>query len=106
MNPPALSRRQARRISRSFAEVGVAVQPVRLQQIAAGAPCANDELTDVKFAVAATRIVREDRRAKMRRGRRRGTRCLLFLGLVLAALNLLICLGLVMLTALEHSSAF
>ena len=75
-------------MSQSFAEVGVTITPARLRQIAAGAPCADDELTDVKFAVAATRIVREKRRAKFKRGRRRGTRCLLFLGLVLAALNL------------------
>jgi hypothetical protein len=106
MTPPTLSRRRARRISRSFAGVGVAIAPVRLQQIAAGAACPNDELTDVKFALAATQIVRDERRARFERGRRRGIQCLIFAGLVLAALNLLICMALVMLTALEHSSAF
>lgn len=106
MTPPMLSCRQARRISRSFAGVGVAIAPVRLQQIAAGSACANDELTDVKFALAATQIVRDERRARSERRRRCGTRCLVFAGLVIAALNILICMALVMLSALEHSSAF
>jgi hypothetical protein len=85
-----LSRRHARRMSRSFAGVGVAILPARLQQIAAGAAFANSELAQVKFALIATGILREQRHAKFDRVRRRCIRWLLFGGLVLAALNLLV----------------
>jgi hypothetical protein len=93
-------------MSRSFAGVGVAIPATRLQQISAGSAVANDEWTDIKFALTAIELEREDRRAKFKRGRCRGGRCLLFVAFALVALNLLICMGLVMLTALEHSSGW
>ena len=54
MRDRALTRRQARRLSRRFDGVGVAIPATRLRQIAAGACAGNDELTDVSFALAAT----------------------------------------------------
>ena len=91
-----LSRRQARRMSRRFATVGVGIPPARLRNIAAGAPFGDDELADVNFALAATEIQREQRVAKRRRGFRRVLWVLIFAGLVLASLNLLICMAYLM----------
>jgi hypothetical protein len=106
MRADALGRRHARRMSRSFAGVGVAIPATRLRQISAGAAFAGDELTDIRFALTAIELEREDRRAKFKRGRRFGTRCVLFVAFVLVALGLLIGMGLVMLSALQHSSVF
>ena len=88
-----LGRRQARRLSRRFAQVGVDTEPQRLQQMVAGAPVPDDEVTDVHFALIATQIKRDERTAKFERLQRRGTRFLIFLGLVLVMLNFLCCLA-------------
>jgi hypothetical protein len=88
-----LGRRQARRLSRRFAEVGVDTAPQRLQQLVAGAPVPDDEVTDVHFALIATQIKRDERSAKFERLQRRGTRLLIFLGLVLVMLNFLCCVA-------------
>ena len=76
-------------MSRSFAEVGVTILPARLRQIAAGATFANGELTQVKFALIATEIQREQRHTKFERVRWHCIRWLVVAGLVLASLNLL-----------------
>jgi len=47
----------------------------------------------------------QERRAKYRRGRRHCTRCLLIVGLVLVAMNLLICMGYAMLTVVQEASS-
>ena len=88
-----LGRRQARRLSRRFAQVGVDTEPQRLQQLVAGAPFPDNEVTDVHFALIATQIKRDERAAKFERLQRRGTRFLIFLGLVLVMLNFLCCLA-------------
>ena len=88
-----LGRRQARRLSRRFAQVGVDTEPQRLQQMVAGAPVPDHEVTDVHFALIATQIKRDERTAKFERLQRRGTRFLIFLGLVLVMLNFLCCLA-------------
>jgi hypothetical protein len=67
--------------------------PYRLQQLVAGAPVPDDEVTDVHFALIATQIKRDERSAKFGRLQRRGTRLLLFLGLVLVMLNFLCCVA-------------
>jgi hypothetical protein len=87
-----LSRRQVRRMSRRFAGVGVGIVPARLQEIAAGRPIADDESTDLNFALAATQILREQRLAKFARGRRRAMQWLILAGLVPVTLNMLICM--------------
>ena len=86
----ALTRRQARRLSRRFDDVGVAIPPIRLQQIAAGATAADEEWTDVRFALTATELLREERLAKLKRRRRRIVRWLIVAGLVLLMLNSLL----------------
>jgi hypothetical protein len=88
-----LSRRQARRMSQRFAGVGVGIPAARLQAISAGAPAASDELVSVDFALAAIEIKREERLAKLKRRQRRGIRWLIVAGLVLVALNLLLCMA-------------
>ncbi|HZC08922.1 MAG TPA: hypothetical protein VE485_02635 [Mycobacterium sp.] len=88
-----LSRRQARRLSRRFARVGVDTPPHRLRQMLAGVPLAADEVADVNFAFIATRLRREQLSAKFKRLKRRGARSLLFVGLVLVTLNFLFCMA-------------
>jgi hypothetical protein len=99
-----LGRRQARQLCRRFERVGVNTRPERLQRILAGAPAADRELTDIKFALIADHFNREKQGAKFKRFRRRGTRSLVFAGLVLVMLNFLCCLAYVFLN-LAHQAA-
>jgi hypothetical protein len=92
-------------MSRRFAGVGVGIPPARLQQIAAGAPLASAELFDVKFALCATEIKRQDLRARFERSRRRAFHYLIVAGLILAALNLLLCMAYVFVSLALHESA-
>jgi hypothetical protein len=89
----ALTRRQARRLSRRFDGVGVAIPAMRLRQIAAGASVGEDELTNVSFAITATELQREERHAKLKRGQRRMVRWLLVAALTLLVLNSLLCVA-------------
>jgi hypothetical protein len=86
-------RRRARRLSRRFARVGVSTSPDRLRQMLAGSPVAHTEVCDFNFAVIATQFRREEFSAKIRRLKRRGTRSLLFIGMVLVTLNFLFCMA-------------
>jgi hypothetical protein len=87
-----VGRRQARRLSRRFARVGVTTPPERLR-VLAGSPVAYAEVADFNFALIATRLKREQFSARVRRMKRRGTRSLLFVGLVLVTLNFLFCMA-------------
>jgi hypothetical protein len=88
-----LTRRQARRWSRRFGAVGVAIPAMRLQQIAAGASAGDDEWTDVSFALTAMELQHEERLAKLKRTRRRAVRWLMVAGLTLVVLNSLLCMA-------------
>ncbi|EID15327.1 hypothetical protein [Mycobacterium xenopi] len=101
-----LSRRRARRMSRRFAGVGVGIPAVRLQEIAAGAPIAFEELMDVRFALTATEIKRAERLAKFERRRRVWIRFLIVAVLILAALNLLLCMAYVFIGLVLHEAPF
>jgi hypothetical protein len=90
---PLAGRRQARRLSRRFARVGVTTSPDRLRHMLAGSPVACAELADFNFALIATQFRRDQFSAKIRRIKRRGTRSLLFVGMVLVTLNFLFCLA-------------
>jgi hypothetical protein len=92
-------------MSRLFADVGVDISPARLQQIAAGAPFGSDELFDVRFALCATELKRQDRRTIFERGRRRVVHCLIVAALIVAALNLLLCMAYVFVSLALHESA-
>ncbi|HYB39350.1 MAG TPA: hypothetical protein VEF72_28925 [Mycobacterium sp.] len=93
-------------MSRRFAGVGVGIPAARLQKIAAGAPAESNELVDVNFALAATEIKREERRAKLKRSQRRGIRWLMVAGLVLVALNLLLCMAYAFVSMALHEWPF
>jgi hypothetical protein len=88
-----LSHRQARRLSRRFASVGVETQPHRIQQLLAGIPLAAGEAADINFALIALQLRREQLMAKYARLKRRGARSLIFVGLVLVTLNFLFCMA-------------
>jgi hypothetical protein len=88
-----VGRRQARRLSRRFARVGVTTPPDRLRVMLAGSPVACAEVTDFNFALIATRLKREQFSARVQRMKRHGTRSLLFVGLVLVTLNFLFCMA-------------
>jgi hypothetical protein len=99
-----LGRRRARRLCKRFARVGVATPPERLQQMLAGVPFADDEVTDVRFALIATQLSRETRAAKLKRLQRRGTLSLMFAGLILIVLNFLFCLAYVLLDLAQQTT--
>jgi hypothetical protein len=99
-----LSRRRARQMSRRFAGVGVGIPAARLREIAAGAPSASEELMDFNFALAATELKRQERMAKFKRSRRRAIHWLIVAGMVLAALNLLLCMTYGFVTLVLHES--
>jgi hypothetical protein len=84
---------QARRLSRRFARVGVTTSPDGLRQMLAGSPAARAEVANFKFALIATQFRRDQFSAKVRRMKRRGTRSLLVVGMVLVTLNFLFCLA-------------
>ncbi|MGH3961197.1 hypothetical protein [Mycobacterium sp.] len=91
-------------MSRQFAGVGVGIPAARLREIAAGAPCASDEFVNVNFAIVATETKREERIAKFKRSRRRAVYWLIVSGMVLAALNLLLCMTYVFIILALHDS--
>ncbi|WP_167100894.1 hypothetical protein [Mycobacterium sp. DL592] len=100
------SRRQAKRLSRQFAEVGVDISPERLRHIAMGRPSSEAELIDVNFALTASQLLGEKRQSKRGRAQRRWTHSLIVIGAIVVALNLLLCLGLVMFVLTQHTSPY
>jgi hypothetical protein len=106
MRDRVLTRRQARRLSRRFGDVGVAIPAMRLQQIAAGASAADDEWTNVSFALTATELQREERLARLKRSRRRVVRWLIFAGLVLLALHSLLMMAYLFFSLALHASPY
>jgi hypothetical protein len=93
-------------MSQRFAGVGVGIPAARLQEIAAGAPPASEELVSVEFALAAIEIKREERLAKFKRSQRRGIRWLIVAGLVLVALNVLLCMTYIFISLVLHEWPF
>jgi hypothetical protein len=106
MQCQALGRMRARRLCRCFERVGVHTAPERLRAMLAGVPVADDEVTDVNFALIAIRLNREARTAKFKRLKRRSSRSLLFAGLVLVVLNFLFCLAYVLLNLTQQATPY
>ncbi|MCV7103621.1 hypothetical protein H7I01_25440 [Mycobacterium palustre] len=104
MRCQALGRRRARRLCQRFQRVGVHTAPERLRQMAAGAPAAYREVTDVNFALIALQLNHESRAAKYKRLKRRGTRSLIFAGMVLVVLNFLFCVAYVLLNLAQQGA--
>lgn len=90
-------------MSRRFDAVGVTIPATRLQQIAAGARAGEAELTDVRFALAATEIEHEQRMAKLKRYQRRAMHWLIVVGLVVLLLNSLLCMAFLFFSAAMHT---
>ncbi len=97
-----LGRHRARRLSQRFARVGVETPPERLQEIVSGAPAADDEMTDVNFALIAIQLNHEQRVTKFKHLQRRGRRSLFLAALVLVELNFLICVAYLLLNLAEQ----
>jgi len=95
------TRRQARRLSRDFATVGVHIAAERLQEISAGAAVAGAEHTDIRFALLATACHHETHPTVVQQVRRRAGRWLLVVAMSLLSLGALIALTLLMLTMVQ-----
>ncbi|CAM4316487.1 hypothetical protein MB901379_00150 [Mycobacterium basiliense] len=91
-------RSQARRLSRRFSGVGVDIPPGRLREMLAGMPASDDELTSFNFGLIALHINREKRLAQLQRMQRRCRQALISLGMVIVALNFLLCIGYLLFT--------
>lgn len=72
----------------------------------AGAPAAAHEAVDINFALIAIQMNREARAAKYKRLKQRGTRSLMFGGLVLVVLNFLMCVAYVLLNLAQQADPF
>jgi len=96
-----LTRRQARRLSRDFATIGVRIPAERLQEISAGATLACAEHTDINFALLATAYNREARPTMVAQVRRHAGRWLLVTTMALVSLSALIALALLMLNMVQ-----
>jgi hypothetical protein len=105
MRGDILGRSQARRLSRRFARVGVEIPPLRLREMLAGAPVADDEMTSVNFALIAIQINREKRLAKLEHLRRRFGHALISVGLAIVALNFLVCIAYLFFSLTQQASA-
>ncbi len=99
-----LGRRQARRLSRRFALVGVDIPPTRLQQLVTGSPVADQELTDVNFALIATQYLRDKKAARTTYLQRRCRHALICAGLILVALNFLFCIAYLFFTLTQQAA--
>lgn len=100
--PQTLSRRQARHWSRRFSGVGVTITAARLRELVGGTSATDDEVTDVRFALTALDIEEQLHQRAMRRARGSATQALIFVGVTLVALNALLCLAYLMLSAVPH----
>lgn len=93
-------------MSRNFAGVGVGIPPERLQQIAMGAAATEEELVDVSFALTATQLLSERRRSKFGRAQRHCVRGAIVVAAILIAINVLLCLGLLLFVLTQHTSPY
>lgn len=69
-----------------------------------GAPLAAQEVVNVNFALIALQLNREARVARYKRLKQRGTRSLMFAGLIMVVLNFLMCMAYVLLNLAEQSA--
>lgn len=70
----------------------------------AGAPVAAHEVTDINFALIAMQLNQEARAAKYKRLKQRGTRSLIFAGLVLVVLHFLMCVAYLLLNLAQQAT--
>ncbi|MEB4212358.1 hypothetical protein [Mycobacterium sp. 94-17] len=84
--------------------MGVRTAPERLREMLEGAPLAAHELINVNFALIAIRLDRESRVERYKRLKQRGTRSLMFAGLIMVVLNFLMCMAYVLLNLTDASA--
>ncbi|MCV7287585.1 hypothetical protein H7J87_19870 [Mycolicibacterium wolinskyi] len=101
-----LSRRQARRMSRRFAGVGVTISAARLRQIAGGAPAGDGELTDVEFAGVACELAHDKRLARRAHAKRHYTQWIIVTGVFFLALGSLLCMAVLLFSLMLHDAPF
>ena len=80
------------------------VPPTRLQQLVTGAPVADQELTDVNFALIATHYMQEKKAARTTLLQRRCSHALICAGLILVALNFLFCIAYLVFTLIQPAT--
>ncbi|MDH6198593.1 hypothetical protein M2272_005252 [Mycobacterium frederiksbergense] len=93
-------------MSRRFAGVGIGIAAARLREIAAGAPAADAELTNVEFAVLASELRHDERLAAFQHARRRCLRLLMVTGMCLVMFGSLLCMTWLMLSLMLHTAPF
>lgn len=76
-----------------MARVGVGASPDRVRHLLTGSPAVSAQLADFHFGLIAAQLRRDQFDAKVRRLKRRGSRSLLFIGMVLVTLNFLFCMA-------------
>lgn len=103
---PVYSGGEMRRLSRRFSTVGVEIPPALLREIASGAPASEGEWVDVCFALVATDLLGEWRRAKRVRAGRRLAHWGIVVAATIIALNVLLCLGLLFFVLTQHASPY
>lgn len=93
-------------MSRRFAGVGVGIAAARLRELSAGAPAADAELARVEFAFVANELMRDERIAKLSRGKQRCTMWLVVVVMGLIMFSSLLCMVVLMLSLMQHSAPF
>jgi hypothetical protein len=106
MRDHCLSRRQARQMSRRFADVGVGIAAARLREIATGAPASEAELTDVEFAVWASEFKHDEFLAKFERAKRECLKGLVVVVMAVVMLAFLLSAVVCVLSATLHTTPF
>ncbi|MBP2454696.1 hypothetical protein [Mycolicibacterium lutetiense] len=101
-----LSRRQARQMSRRFAGVGVGIAAARLREISCGAPAADAERAGVEFAVMADELMHDARLAKLDHDKQLCASWFVIIAMGLIMFSSLLCLVVLMLSLMQHSSPF
>jgi hypothetical protein len=106
MHDHCLSRRQARLMSRRFADVGVGIAAGRLREIATGSPASDAELTNVDFAVAASEFKHDQFLAKYRHAKRQCAWALFVAAMTLVVLGFLLAAAICVLSVALHTTPF
>jgi hypothetical protein len=106
MRDHCLSRRQARLMSRRFADVGVGIDAARLREIATGAPASEAELIDVEFAVYASEFKHDQLLAKYEHAKRECVKGLFVVAMTLVMLGFLLSAAVCVLSVALHTTPF
>jgi hypothetical protein len=93
-------------MSRRFSGVGVGIAAARLREIASGAPAADAELADVEFAFVAGELMHDERLAKLQRSKRLCISWLVITGMGLIMFGSLLCMVLLLLSLMMHTTPF